>query len=101
QTRDFIFIEDVVRANILFMKNEINGVFNVATGVETDVNRIFDIIKEKIGKDCKKIYGEEKKGELKRSCISIEKIIKETGWEPKFTIEEGIEKTIEWFSKNI
>ncbi|MCS7180915.1 MAG: SDR family NAD(P)-dependent oxidoreductase [bacterium] len=101
QTRDFIFIEDVVRANILFMKNEINGVFNVATGVETDVNRIFDIIKEKIGRDCKKIYGEEKKGELKRSCISIEKIIKETGWEPKFTIEEGIEKTIEWFSKNI
>ncbi|MGB9677331.1 MAG: NAD-dependent epimerase/dehydratase family protein [Candidatus Ratteibacteria bacterium] len=98
QTRDFIFIEDVVEANVLFMRNEITGVFNVGTGIETSVNRIFEIIKENIGKSCKKVYGEEKKCELKRSCLSIEKIKTQTGWSPKFKIEQGIKKTIEWFS---
>jgi UDP-glucose 4-epimerase len=99
QTRDFIFIEDVVEANILFMKNRITGIFNVGTGIETSVNRIFEIIKENIGENCRKFYGEERKGELKRSCLSIEKIKRETGWYPKYKIEEGIKKTIEWFLK--
>lgn len=97
QTRDFIYIEDVVEANILFMKNNISGIFNVGTGIETTVNRIFEIIKENIGRDCKKIYAPPKKGELKRSCISIEKIKSITGWYPKYKIEEGIKKTINWF----
>ncbi|MFN4226761.1 MAG: SDR family NAD(P)-dependent oxidoreductase [Candidatus Ratteibacteria bacterium] len=101
QTRDFIYIEDVVAANILFMNNDITGIFNVGTGIETSVNSIFEIIKKKIGKDCKKIYEKERKGELKRSCLSIEKIKKQTGWSPKFNIEQGIEKTIEWFCSNI
>ncbi|MCM8804162.1 MAG: NAD-dependent epimerase/dehydratase family protein [Candidatus Omnitrophica bacterium] len=97
QTRDFIYIEDVVDANILFMENDINGIFNIGTGIETSVNRVFDIINENIGKDCKKVYRKAKKGELKRSCISIEKVKRYTGWSPKYKIEEGIKKTIEWF----
>lgn len=97
QTRDFIYIEDVVEANILFMKNNISGIFNVGTGIETTVNRIFEIIKENIGRDCRKLYAPPKKGELKRSCISIEKIKSITGWYPKYKIEEGIKKTINWF----
>ena len=97
QTRDFIYIDDVVDANILFMKNDVNGIFNVGTGIETSVNRIFEIIKENIGKDCKKVYTKEKKGELRRSCISIEKIRRKTGWFPKYKIEEGIKRTINWF----
>ncbi|MCM8766887.1 MAG: NAD-dependent epimerase/dehydratase family protein [Candidatus Omnitrophica bacterium] len=100
QTRDFIYIEDVISANIAFMNNDITGIFNVGTGIETSVNRIFEIIREKIGKDCKKVYGEEKKGELKRSCLSIEKIKKQINWLPKFSIEEGIEKTVDWFCLN-
>mgnify|MGYP000588225326 FL=1 len=97
QTRDFIYIEDVVDVNILFMKNNLTGTFNVGTGRETSVNDIFEIIKRNIKKECKKVYTEERKGELKRSCLSIEKIKRETGWVPKFTIEEGINETINWF----
>jgi UDP-glucose 4-epimerase len=97
QTRDFIYIEDVVDVNILFMKNDLTGIFNIGTGIETSVNDIFEIIKRNIKRECKKVYGEERKGELKRSCLSIEKIKNKTGWTPKFIIEEGIKKTIDWF----
>ncbi|MCM8818305.1 MAG: SDR family NAD(P)-dependent oxidoreductase [Candidatus Omnitrophica bacterium] len=98
QTRDFIYIDDVVDANILFMKNDITGIFNVGTGIETSVNRIFEVVKKNLkDKDCKKIYSSPRKGELKRSCISIEKIRKQTTWYPKIKLEEGIKKTVEWF----
>lgn len=97
QTRDFIYIDDVVDVNLLFMKNDLNGIFNIGTGIETTVNRIFDIIKENMKMDCKKVYGPPKKGEPRRSCLSIEKVKNLTGWFPKYKIEEGIKKTVEWF----
>lgn len=100
QTRDFIYIDDVVEANISFINNEVTGIFNVGTEKETSVNRIYEIISKNINRECKKIYGQERKGEVKRSCLSIEKIHKIINWYPKVNIEDGIKKTIEWFVRN-
>ncbi len=100
QTRDFVFIEDVVKANLMCLKKNVKGVFNVGTNKETSVNKIFNCLKKISGKNIKAIYKDEKTGDIKRSCLKIDKIIKTVGWKPDIMIEKGIEKTYKWFKGN-
>jgi len=97
QTRDFVYIDDVVKANILAMRSKKIGIFNIGTGKETDINTIFRKVKKLTGSNCKEIHGPEKKGEQKRSCLDYSKAKKELGWQPKYNIEDGLKKTIKWF----
>ncbi len=101
QTRDFIYIDDVLNANATMLENDIQGVFNVGTGKETSVNTIFEHIKAASGKDIKKIHAGPRKGEIKRSCISPEKITRMTGWKPEVDIASGIKKTFDWFRSQV
>ena len=98
QTRDYVYIEDVVRANIMAMEKDITGVFNVGTGKETSVNQLFEYIKKFTNFEIEKEYAEEKK-EVKRSCLTIEKIQKVLGWKPEISLEEGLQKTVDWFRR--
>ncbi len=97
QTRDFVYIDDIVNANITVMDNDVNGIFNVGTGKETSVNQVFDYLKKASGLNLNKRHAEPRKGEIKRSCISPAKLIRLTGWHPSVEIKEGISKTFTWF----
>lgn len=97
QTRDYVFVGDVVDAFILAMKKNITGVFNIGTEIETDLNTLFPMIKELIGANCKEIHGVEKKGEQRRSCLDILKAEEQLNWEPGYTLDEGLEITVGWF----
>jgi len=97
QTRDFIFVDDVVDASILaFEKDEI-GIFNLGTSIETNVITIFLKLKELLGLDCKEIHGLEAPGESRRSCLDFSKIQRVFNWSPKYNFESGLKKTVEWF----
>lgn len=98
QTRDFVYIDDVVDANIMAVQKDIKGIFNIGTGIETDINSVFDYIQKEVGSSAKKIYGRPQKGDIKRSCLSSGKMKKISGWKPSLNIEEGIKKTVRWFS---
>ena len=100
QTRDFIFVDDVVEANMLAMKSKKPGIYNIGTAKETSINTIFRKIRELTGSKCKKIHGPALSGEQKRSCLDFSKAKKELKWQPKYNLEEGLEKTINWFKKN-
>ena len=97
QTRDFVFIDDVVEANILALKKNKIGIFNIGTAEETDVNTIFKKLKNLAGSKCKKIYGPTLPGEQKRSCLDYSKAKKELSWQLKYSLDEGLNKTIKWF----
>ncbi|MCM8776831.1 MAG: NAD-dependent epimerase/dehydratase family protein [Candidatus Omnitrophica bacterium] len=99
QTRDFVYIDDVIRANITMMESPVTGIFNVGTGKETSVNQIFDYIKSASGRDIRNVHTDPKKGEIKRSCLSPEKIFRMTGWKAEVDIREGIKKTFDWFKE--
>jgi UDP-glucose 4-epimerase len=101
QTRDFIFIDDVVEANILALKKDKVGTFNIGTGKETDINTIFIKLKELTGSNCKEIHGPAKLGDQQKSCLDYSKAQKELNWQPKYTLEEGLKKTVEWFKMKI
>lgn len=97
QTRDFIYVADVVEANILALEKDKTGIFNIGTGKETDINTIFNKIKRLTGSGCKKIHGPARLGEQRRSCLDYSKAKKKLGWKPNHNLEEGLKKTIEWF----
>jgi UDP-glucose 4-epimerase len=99
-SRDYVFIADVIKANILALGENFSGIFNIGTGVEKDVNFIFNALKSLIGSDCPEIHTEAKSGEQRRSVISFEKIQKMHGWKPDYNIEEGLRLTVESFRRS-
>jgi UDP-glucose 4-epimerase len=97
QTRDYVFVGDVVKANVLALKTTGFSVFNVGTGVETDVNGIFRTIEAATGSACKEIHGEAKMGEQRRSVLDATKLTTQLGWRPEVSLSEGLKKTVEFF----
>ncbi len=98
-TRDFVYVEDVVDAAVLAMKSKKTGVYNIGTQKETDINDIFNTLKKLLNSNCKKIHGPAKEGEQKRSYLGYKKAEKDLNWKPKYSIMEGLGKTVNWFKK--
>ena len=97
QTRDYVFVEDVVEAHMIALEEGRQGVFNVGTGVETSVNQLFRFLAEITGTKVKAVYGPEKRGEQIRSCLEYARLKKEADWEPKVPIQEGLKRTVDYF----
>ncbi|MBU5678394.1 MAG: NAD-dependent epimerase/dehydratase family protein [Candidatus Aenigmatarchaeota archaeon] len=97
QTRDFVYVEDVARANMLAI-NWKRGIYNIGSGKETSIIDILQKIKAITKKNIDAIFLEQK-NEIKRIFVSIEKA-KKLGWKPLIDIDEGIKRTIEYFNAN-
>jgi UDP-glucose 4-epimerase len=97
QTRDFVFVDDVVEANLAMMGQETQGTYNVGTSVETSINDLFRILVQHTGSNSKEVHGPAKKGEQARSVIDSTKLRHEVSWEPKADLSEGLKKTVEYF----
>jgi len=98
QTRDFIEVSDIVRANILAMQCEANGVFNIGTGVATTVNQLAKIVIEAADKDVEIKYAPARSGEVQDSVATIAKASKELDFQPSVSINEGVRNYIACFN---
>ncbi len=96
QTRDYVYVKDVAKANLLAL--ELSGIFNVGTGKETDVNEIFRNIKKILNSNINEIHGVWAEGDLMRSCLNSEKLIGK-GWKIKYNLEEGLKETVDYFKE--
>ena len=99
QTRDYLFVKDAANFNMMASENELLGIYNVGTEIETSVNTLFSLIAQKMNTPISPIHDSPRPGELRRSCLKIDKI-KSTGWN-FIPLEEGLKKTIEWFRLNL
>ena len=100
--KDFIYVDDVVEGILLALYN-VNGfnLYNIASGINYTINEVLDIILKKANySDVKIIYNNDKPKMIPYKVTSIEKAKKELGFLPKTNIEDGIEKTIEWYLNN-
>lgn len=97
QTRDYVFVEDVVQANVLALEEKAQGIFNIGTGVETNVVELYQILCQALGVDKAPQHGPAKAGEQSRSVITAAKIQKELGWPTPNTLLEGLTKTATYF----
>jgi len=97
QTRDFVYVDDVVEAIMATIGEDIQGIFNVGTGQESTVNECYGIIKELTNSSCKDLYGAAKKGEQFRSVLDVRKLREKFDWEPQVSLPEGLKMTVEFF----
>ncbi len=97
QTRDFVFINDVVQANVLALSMSGTDTFNVCTGTETNVNQIFQVLNRCYGHRAEEIHAPAKEGEQQRSVCTHDKISTRYGWKPKNSIDEGLQITAKYF----
>jgi len=101
QTRDFIYVEDVVEANLAVMGQETQGTYNVGTGTETSINDLIRILIAHTNSTCKEIHGPAKKGEQARSVIDSSKLRQELSWEPRTELGEGLKRTVDYFRERM
>jgi UDP-glucose 4-epimerase len=97
QTRDYVYVDDVVKANILALSHGSSDTFNVGTGVENDVNTLYTIIKKYTVSRHAEKHGPAKIGEQLRSVIDHSKAKKILGWNPTVSLEDGLRRTVEFF----
>ena len=100
QTRDYVYVGDVVAANLLALESSFTGALNIGTGHETDVLSLFQLLRKKMGSKQTAVYGPAKLGEQRRSSLDISRAREELGWNPRTTLSEGLEKTIEYYRRS-
>ncbi len=93
--RDYIYIDDIIEAFILAVKKNISGVYNIGTGVGTDLNGIIHLLEKSLLKKALIESVPDRKFDVGTNILSYEKFKKTTGWFPKITLEAGIEKLIQ------
>ena len=101
QTRDFVYVEDVVEANLAVMGQETQGTYNVGSGKETSINDLLRILIGHTNSTCKEIHGPAKKGEQARSAIDSSKIRQELSWDPKTERSLGFKRTDQHFRERM
>lgn len=110
-SRDFTYIDNVLQANNLAALAEnlsaVNQVYNVAHGERTNLNELFELVRNLIGKfdsevlNIKPVYGPNRGGDIPHSLASIEKAKKLLGYEPTHTVREGMSEAIRWYRDNL
>ena len=99
QTRDYVYVLDVVDALLKSSESDENLFLNIGTGVETSVNELVSILSKKISWDGEPNYEPKREGELLRSVLNNQRAKMEIGWEPNYTLDTGLDELISWFSK--
>ena len=99
QTRDFVYVGDVAKANLMAL-NWKNEIVNIGTGKETSVNELFNIIKHEIGFEGDAIYDKPREGEVYRIYLNIEKA-ESLGWKPEVDLREGIRRVVNWMRDSV
>jgi len=97
QTRDYVYVGDLVRANLALATHAYCGPLNFGTGIETDVNELFRQVRRACGSDAPEQHGPAKPGEQKRSVISPKLAEKIIGWRPEVALAQGLEQTVAFF----
>jgi len=96
--RDFVFVDDVVRANLAALDAEdVTGRFNVGTGRQVDINRIFELVRELVGVGAPEVHGPPRPGDQRTSALDSSLIAEKLGWRPQVELEDGLERTVAWF----
>jgi len=99
QTRDFVYVGDVVDALLAAAARE-GGVFNVGTGEETSVNRLHELCRRVSGVEEQPRYGEARLGDARRSVLDVSLAARELGWRPQVSLEDGLRRTWEWTTRS-
>jgi len=98
--RDYVFVSDVVEAIARAGERSLPGPFNVGTGVCTSTNRVFEIIADYCGHSEPAVHGPDRPGDINRISLDSTRAKEQLGWEPRISLEAGLQRTVEWFNSD-
>jgi UDP-glucose 4-epimerase len=101
QTRDYIHVQDVVRAVLAALDSSVSGHFNVGTGRQATVNEIFHMIAGHLGADAEERHGPARDGEQRTSALDSTLIGEKLGWRAQVDLEDGLAQTADWFRQSV
>jgi len=100
--RDYCYVENVVKANILVLENGSNEIFNIGSGKPTKTRELYKKLYDLINKSDPSLRAPvpapPRHGDIKRSCLNIDKAKRMLGWTLDVSLEEGLKKTVQWYS---
>ena len=97
KTRDYVYVEDIVRANLLALESEQSGIYNIGSGVETRDQTVFDLISRECNYPGPAKYEAERPGEIKNIYLNNSLAVAGLGWKPQVGFEEGIERAVRYY----
>ncbi len=97
QARDFVYVADVVQANLIAMERHLDGVFNVGTGTATSVNTVVEVLRRHCGYVGAVAHAPERPGEARRIALDAGRFAEATGWRPSVSLDEGVQATVDYF----
>jgi UDP-glucose 4-epimerase len=101
QTRDYVYVGDVVVANVAALQSSFIGPINIGTGVETDVVTIYQHLRQAVGSPIEAQHGPAKPGEQRRSCLDAGRAAQILGWRPQMTLKDGLRHTVDHCRKSV
>ena len=96
KTRDYVYVGDVVEANVLALERGEGEIVNIGTGVQTTDREVFDAIAAAVGYTGEPLYADERKGEVRHIALDASKAQRVLGWTPKVGFREGARLTVEY-----
>ncbi|EIW00677.1 LOW QUALITY PROTEIN: nucleoside-diphosphate-sugar epimerase [Thermoanaerobacter siderophilus SR4] len=97
QTRDFVYVKDVVKANLLALERGDNEVVNISTNKPTSINELVEMMNKIMNTSLEPVYTEPRKGDIVHSYLDNKKALEVLGWKPEYSLEEGLKETIEYY----
>ena len=97
QERDFLYVGDCARANLLAVQQAQDGIYNLGTGRGANINELFDILREITHYPLRPGYGPAKVGETYKICLQAAKAARDLGWQPTLSLSEGLSQTVAYF----
>jgi len=101
QTRDYVYVGDVVAANVAALESPYVGQINIGTGVETDVVTIYEHLRTAVGSEVKAQHGPAKTGEQRRSCLDTRRAGDILRWRPQVPLADGLKRTADFYCANL
>lgn len=101
QTRDFIFVQDVVSANVAAMKSPHSGTYNISTQKSISLNQLVSLMSRYQPVEINPSFEKEREGDILHSCLDNTLATKELRWRSSFSLDEGLEKTLRYYGRKI
>lgn len=95
QQRDFVYVDDVVAANLAAVDRGDSGIYNIGSGAPVTINQIYDLLREYTGYDQPAVYRPRRAGEVINIALDSSRAARELGWQPKVSLADGLRRTVD------
>lgn len=101
KTRDYVFVRDIIRANLMALDGKVDGLFNLGWGIEVTDFEIFEAVRRVVGTDLEPIYDRVRPGEVYRVVLDASRAKSALGWEPEVRLEDGVKEAVEFYGDHL